>query len=115
LDRKNILEAVEGSLKRLKTDYIDLYQIHWPDRSVPLFGAGGSTWREPSVREEVTIEETLAVLAEIVRAGKVRHIGLSNETPWGVARFLRAAETGLGPRAVSIQNAYHLMNRAFEM
>ena len=115
LDRKNILEAIEGSLKRLQTDYIDLYQIHWPDRSVPLFGAGGSTWREPSVREEVTIEETLAVLAEIVRAGKVRHIGLSNETPWGVARFLRAAETGVGPRVVSIQNAYHLMNRAFEM
>ena len=115
LDRKNILEAVEGSLNRLQTDYIDLYQLHWPDRSVPLFGAGGSTWREPSLREEVAIEETLAVLEELVRAGKIRHIGLSNETPWGVARFLRAAEQGGGPRIVSIQNAYHLMNRAFEM
>ncbi len=115
LDRKNILEAVEGSLKRLQTDYIDLYQLHWPDRSVPLFGAGGSTWREPSRREEVAVEETLAVLAELVRAGKVRHVGLSNETPWGVAQFLRAAEQGIGPRVVSIQNAYHLMNRAFEM
>ncbi len=115
LDRKNILEAVEGSLKRLQTDYIDLFQLHWPDRSVPLFGAGGSTWREPSVREEVPIEETLAVLSEFVRSGKVRHIGLSNETPWGVAQFLRAAEQGVGPRVVSIQNAYHLMNRAFEM
>ena len=115
LDRKNVLEAVEGSLRRLQTDYIDLYQLHWPDRSVPLFGAGGSAWREPSVREEVAIEETLAVLAELVRAGKVRHVGLSNETPWGVARFLRAAEQGGGPRVVSIQNAYHLMNRTFEM
>ena len=115
LDRKNILEAVEGSLRRLQTDYIDLYQLHWPDRSVPLFGAGGSTWREPSQREEVPIEETLAVLSDLVRSGKVRHIGLSNETSWGVARFLRAAEEGVGPRVVSIQNAYHLMNRAFEM
>jgi len=115
LDRKNIVEAVEGSLKRLQTDYIDLYQLHWPDRSVPLFGAGGSTWREPSVREEVAIEETLGALAELVRAGKVRHIGLSNETPWGLARFLRAADEGVGPRVVSIQNAYHLMNRTFEM
>jgi aryl-alcohol dehydrogenase-like predicted oxidoreductase len=115
LDCKNILEAVEGSLKRLQTDYIDLYQLHWPDRSVPLFGAGGSTWREPSVREEVAIEETLGVLAELVRAGKVRHVGLSNETPWGVARFLGAAEAGAGPRVVSIQNAYHLANRTFEM
>jgi len=115
LDRCNLLEAVEGSLKRLQTDYIDLYQLHWPDRSVPLFGDGGSTWREPSVREEVAIEETLAALAELVRAGKVRHVGLSNETCWGVARFLRAAEQGIGPRVVSIQNAYHLTNRSFEM
>ena len=115
LDRKNIFEAVEGSLKRLQTDYIDLYQLHWPDRSVPLFGAGGTIWREPSRREEVPIEETLAALNELAQAGKVRHIGLSNETPWGVARFLRAAEQDLGPRVVSIQNAYSFLNRTFEM
>jgi aryl-alcohol dehydrogenase-like predicted oxidoreductase len=115
LDRKNIHYAVEQSLKRLQTDYIDLYQLHWPDRSVPLFGAGGTTWRQPSIRPEVDIEETLEALDDLVKAGKVRHIGLSNETPWGVARFLRAAELGHGPRVASIQNAYHFLNRTFEM
>jgi aryl-alcohol dehydrogenase-like predicted oxidoreductase len=115
LDRRNIFEAVEGSLRRLRTDYIDLYQLHWPDRSVPIFGEGGTTWREPTLREEVPIEETLEALAELVASGKVRHIGLSNETPWGVARFLRAAELGHGPRVVSIQNAYNFLNRTFEM
>ncbi len=115
LDAKNIAWAVEQSLKRLQTDYIDLYQIHWPDRSLPLFGAGGTIYRRPSRREETPIEETLAALDSLVRAGKVRHIGLSNETCWGVARFLRAAELGLGPRIVSIQNAYHFLNRTFEI
>lgn len=115
LDRKNVHFAIEGSLKRLQTDYVDLYQLHWPDRSLPLFGAGGTTYRRPTNREEISIEETLAALDELVKAGKARHVGLSNETPWGVARFLRAAELGLGPRVVSIQNAYHLLNRTFEM
>ncbi|MGJ0506405.1 MAG: aldo/keto reductase [Methylocystis sp.] len=115
LDRKNIQEAIDGSLKRLQTDYVDLYQLHWPDRSLPLWGAGGTTYRRPSKRAEVPVEETLAALDELVKAGKVRHIGLSNETPWGVARFLRGAELGLGPRVVSIQNAYNLINRTFEM
>ncbi|TLG78858.1 aldo/keto reductase [Methylocystis sp. B8] len=115
LDAKNIDYAVEGSLKRLQTDYIDLYQLHWPDRSLPLWGAGGTTYRRPTRREEIPIEETLEALARLVEAGKVRHIGLSNETPWGVARFLRAAELGHGPRVVSIQNAYNLVNRTFEM
>ncbi|GLI91700.1 aldo/keto reductase [Methylocystis echinoides] len=115
LDRKNIHVAIDGSLKRLQTDYVDLYQLHWPDRSLPLWGAGGTTYRPPSTRAEVPIEETLAALDELVKAGKVRHIGLSNETPWGVARFLRAAELGHGPRVASIQNAYNLLNRTFEM
>jgi aryl-alcohol dehydrogenase-like predicted oxidoreductase len=115
LDKKNIAYAVEQSLKRLQTDYIDLYQLHWPDRSVPLFGEGGTAWRSPSPREEVAIEETLAALDELAKAGKIRHIGLSNETAWGVAQFLRGAEAGIGPRVVSIQNAYHLLNRTFEM
>lgn len=114
LDRKNIHVAIDGSLKRLRTDYVDLYQLHWPDRSLPLWGAGGTTYRPPSKRAEVPIEETLAALDELVKAGKVRHIGLSNETPWGVARFLRAAELGHGPRVASIQNAYNLLNRTFE-
>lgn len=115
LDRKNIHFAIEGSLKRLQTDYVDLYQLHWPDRSLPLWGAGGTTYRPPSKRAEIPIEETLDALQELVKAGKVRHIGLSNETPWGVARFLRATEFGHGPRVVSIQNAYNLINRSFEM
>jgi aryl-alcohol dehydrogenase-like predicted oxidoreductase len=115
LDRRNIHYAIDGSLKRLQTDYVDLYQLHWPDRSLPLWGAGGTTYRPPSTRDEVLIEETLEALDELVKAGKVRHIGLSNETPWGVARFLRAAELGHGPRVASIQNAYNLINRSFEM
>ncbi|MGA8172065.1 MAG: aldo/keto reductase [Methylocystis sp.] len=115
LDKKNIAYAIEQSLKRLQTDYIDLYQLHWPDRSVPLFGDGGTVWRQPSAREEVAVEETLAALDELVKTGKVRHIGLSNETPWGVQRFLRGAEAGVGPRVVSIQNAYNFLNRTFEM
>ncbi len=115
LDKKNIAFAVEASLKRLQTDYIDLYQLHWPDRSVPLFGSGGTTWRQPSIRPEVSVAETLDALNELVGAGKVRHVGLSNETPWGVAQFLRASEIGFGPRIVSIQNAYHFLNRTFEM
>ncbi|MBM3625262.1 MAG: aldo/keto reductase, partial [Alphaproteobacteria bacterium] len=115
LDAANINVAIEGSLKRLQTDYIDLYQLHWPDRSLPLWGAGGTTYRRPTKRDEVPIEETLESLARLVKAGKVRHIGLSNETPWGVARFLRAAELDRGPRVVTVQNAYNLLNRTFEM
>ncbi|MBM3654970.1 MAG: NADP(H)-dependent aldo-keto reductase [Alphaproteobacteria bacterium] len=115
LDAKNIDHAIEGSLKRLQTDYIDLYQLHWPDRSLPLWGAGGTTYRRPTKRDEIPIEETLDALSRLVKSGKVRHIGLSNETPWGVARFLRAAELGHGPRVVSIQNAYNLINRTFEI
>jgi aryl-alcohol dehydrogenase-like predicted oxidoreductase len=115
LDARNINAAIEGSLKRLQTDYIDLYQLHWPDRSLPLWGAGGTVYRRPTKRDEIPIEETLEALTRLVKAGKVRHIGLSNETPWGVARFLRAAELGHGPRVVSIQNAYNLVNRTFEI
>ncbi|MDI4665834.1 aldo/keto reductase [Xanthobacter autotrophicus] len=116
LDAKNIAYAIDGSLKRLQTDYVDLYQLHWPDRAVPLFGqpsAGGppTTGDGP----EVPIEETLGALADLVTAGKVRHVGLSNETPWGVHRFLRAAETGGGPRVASVQNAYNLINREYEV
>ncbi|HMK88814.1 MAG TPA: aldo/keto reductase [Methylocystis sp.] len=115
LDARSVAEAIEGSLKRLRTDYVDLYQLHWPDRSVPLWGASGTRWRDPSRRDEVPIEETLAALDALVKAGKVRHVGLSNETPWGVAQFLSASGRGIGPRMASIQNAYNLLNRCFEM
>ncbi|WP_036292269.1 NADP(H)-dependent aldo-keto reductase [Methylosinus sp. PW1] len=115
LDRKNIEYAIDGSLKRLQTDYVDLYQLHWPDRPLPLFGAGGTIYRAPPKVDEIPIEETLEALADLVKAGKIRHVALSNETSWGVARFLSAAEKGHGPRVVSIQNAYNLINRTFEI
>ena len=112
-DRKNLTEALDGSLRRLQTDYVDLYQLHWPDRSTTTFGRPAYPWVDDAYT--VPIEETLAVLAEFVKAGKVRHIGVSNETPWGVAQFLRAAEKLGLPRIVSIQNPYSLVTRGFEM
>jgi aryl-alcohol dehydrogenase-like predicted oxidoreductase len=113
LDRKNIEQALDDSLRRLQTDYVDLYQLHWPDRHVQLFGRRGIAVLDDHA-DTVPIAETLDVLADLVRAGKVRHVGVSNETPWGVSEFLRAArETGL-PRIVSIQNAYNLLNRVYE-
>jgi aryl-alcohol dehydrogenase-like predicted oxidoreductase len=113
LDRKGLTEALDGSLKRLQTDYVDLYQMHWPDRSINSFGQLNYAHFPDEVT--VPIEETLAVLAEFIKAGKVRHIGLSNETPWGVASYLRAAEQGIGPRVATIQNPYNLLNRTFEI
>ncbi|MCB0219955.1 MAG: NADP(H)-dependent aldo-keto reductase [Chrysiogenetes bacterium] len=112
LDRKNIEYAVDQSLKRLQTDYIDLYQLHWPDRPIPLFGGLAYTHKES--RDEVAPEETLEVLADLVKAGKIRHVGLSNETPWGVSKFLQASETKNLPRVQSVQNAFNLINRTFE-
>ena len=110
-DAKNIFEAVDKSLKRLQTDYIDLYQLHWPDRRMNLFGGLDYTHYDD---DAVPIAETLEAFAALVKAGKIRHIGVSNETAWGVAQWLRAAEiTGL-PRIVSIQNAYNLVNRTYE-
>ena len=111
-DRKNLTEALDGSLKRLQTDYVDLYQLHWPDRSTTTFGRPAYPWVDDAYT--VPIEETLGVLAEFVKAGKVRAIGVSNETPWGVAQFLRAAEKLGLPRIASIQNPYSLLNRTFE-
>lgn len=112
--RKQILEAVDKSLKRLQTDYIDLYQLHWPDRPVSLFGAGGLTYTHVDF-DSHPIDEILETLGEVVKAGKVRHIGLSNETPWGTMKFLHYAETKGLPRVQSIQNAYNLTNRIFEL
>lgn len=113
LDRDNIEQAVDGSLKRLQTDYIDLYQLHWPQRKTNYFGRLGYV-HEPTP-DWVPLEETLGVLADLVERGKVRAIGVSNETPWGLMRYLAAAErTGL-PRMASIQNPYSLLNRSFEV
>ncbi|SMH55785.1 NADP(H)-dependent aldo-keto reductase [Azospirillum agricola] len=112
LDRANLFAAVEASLARLKTDYIDLYQIHWPDRVTNRFGA--RLYSHKPEKDDVSIEETLAALGELVTAGKIRHVGLSNDSPWGVMRFLRAAEVAGLPRVASVQNAYNLLNRTFE-
>ncbi len=111
--RRHLTEALEGSLKRLQTDTIDLYQIHWPDRPTNYFGKLGYTHREQP--EAVSIEETLGALADFVKAGKVRHVGISNETPWGLAEYLRLSREKNGPRVVSIQNPYSLLNRTFEV
>ncbi|MBO1351493.1 MAG: NADP(H)-dependent aldo-keto reductase [Hormoscilla sp. GUM202] len=113
VDRANVEQAVSDSLKRLRTDYIDLYQIHWPDRYVPLFGAPDY---DPSrSRDTVPIAEQLEVFADSIKAGKIRYLGLSNETPWGVCEFCHlAGQLGL-PKVVSIQNAFNLTNRQFQI
>ena len=112
LTRQHIREACESSLQRLQTDYLDLYQVHWPDRSANFFGKLGYQ-RNPE--ESFTpIEETLGALHELVQEGKIRHIGLSNETPWGTMEYLRLARENNWPRVVSIQNPYNLLNRSFE-
>ena len=113
LDRANILAAVDASLQRLATDYIDLYQLHWPDRSTNFFGQLG--YRHVDDESPVPIDETLEVLTELVRSGKVRYVGLSNETPWGLHRFLQLADQRRLARVVSIQNPYSLLNRSFEI
>lgn len=113
LDRANIMTAIEQSLRRLQTDYIDLYQIHWPARNVPMFGK--NNYDPAQERPSTSVEEQLTVLAELVKSGKVRYVGVSNETPWGVAEFLKVAEKLGLPRIVTIQNPYNLINRTFEV
>jgi len=112
LNADHIRRAVDDSLKRLQTDYIDLYQIHWPSRGTNFFGQLGY---QQSSHSGVPIMETLSTLADLVSSGKVRHIGISNETPWGLAEYLKLAERHQLPRIVSIQNPYGLLNRSFEV
>jgi len=113
LTRAQVLAACDASLKRLQTDFIDLYQVHWPERSTNFFGQLG--FRASDDQHTTPIAETLAALGELVQAGKVRHIGISNETPWGAAEYLRLAREQKLPRVVSIQNPYSLLNRSFEV
>ncbi len=113
LNRSNMEVAIEGSLRRLQTDYLDLYQLHWPDRPTMFFGDREYDWGADE-GDSVPLRESLEALAELVKAGKVRYIGLSNETPWGTMRFLQLAKELNLPRVVTIQNPYSLLNRIFD-
>jgi aryl-alcohol dehydrogenase-like predicted oxidoreductase len=112
LVRDHVEAALAASLKRLQTDYVDLYQVHWPARSTNYFGRLGYEHEPDELATDIA--ETAAVLDGFVRDGRVRAIGISNETPWGVMQWLRAQEQGIAPRIASIQNPYNLLNRSFE-
>ena len=112
-DKKNINEAIDASLKRLKTDYIDLYQLHWPERSVGMFGQLDFNYN--SNDSWTPFEDILENLQKLIKSGKVRYIGLSNETPWGILKFLKIAEEQSLPRVMSVQNCYSLVNRVFDI
>jgi len=113
LSKKHILKAIDYSLKKLQTDYIDLYQVHWPERKSNYFGRLGYVYPEPE--DVIPIEETLDALSEAVKLGKIRYTGVSNETPWGVMEYLKFSREKDQPRIVSIQNPYSLLNRIYEV
>lgn len=117
LAREDIMMAIDRSLKNLKTDYVDLYQIHFPERKVP-WGSNPTRmgkWPVSRDEDEIAIHDILPVFADLVKAGKIRHFGLSNESSWGVMKFVFESEKGAGPRPASVQNAYNLVNRTFEV
>jgi aryl-alcohol dehydrogenase-like predicted oxidoreductase len=114
LDRKSVLSACDDNLRRLQTDYIDLYQVHWPQRPTNYFGKLGYEHVDKTAAD-VPIEETLGALDELVKQGKVRHVGVSNETPWGLHQYLSASREKKLVRIASIQNPYSLLNRSFEV
>ena len=113
LDKQNIEAALNASLKRLQTEYLDLYQLHWPERDTNYFGKLG--YYHAPEKNGVPIEETLEVLNDLVQSGKIRHIGLSNETAWGISEYCRLSDQKQFPRIVSIQNPYNLLNRSYEI
>ena len=112
-DEKKLTEAIEGSLKRLKTDYIDLYQLHWPERNTNFFGKLGYVHTNDDQWNK--FEDILLTLKKFIDQGKIRHIGISNETAWGLAKFLELSKTKKLPRMVSVQNPYNLLNRTYEV
>jgi aryl-alcohol dehydrogenase-like predicted oxidoreductase len=111
---ENISQAIEGSLKRLKTDYIDLYQLHWPERNVNYFGTRDYDHNSKENKWN-SFESILKVLKKFIFQGKIRHIGISNETPWGFSKYLEKSEKLNLPRIVSVQNPYNLLNRAYDI
>lgn len=113
LTRSHIRRACEDSLRRLQTDYIDLYQVHWPDRNANFFGKLG--YQHQPDEQATPVEETLEALHELVQEGRIRHVGISNETPWGMSEYLRLSRERSWPRIASIQNPYNLLNRTFEV
>tara|TARA_Y100001970_G_C14102759_1_gene786421 strand:+ start:215 stop:1267 length:1053 start_codon:yes stop_codon:yes gene_type:complete len=113
-DKKNLTNAIDSSLKRLQTDYIDLYQLHWPERKVPKFGKLDFEY-DPHDKDWEEIEDVLENLNDFVKQGKIRFVGLSNETPWGTMKFLQIAKEKNLPRMMSIQNVYSLVNRVFDI
>ena len=111
---KKMAEALEGSLKRLKTDYIDLYQLHWPERSTNCFGKREFILRE-NEREWNSFESILIALEKFIKSGKIRYIGVSNETPYGLSKYLEISKSKNLPRIMSVQNPYSLVNRTYEI
>ena len=112
-DREKLNDAVNQSLKRLQTDYIDLYQLHWPERKTNYFGKLG--YEHKNDNEWNNFEEILNSLDEIIKSGKVKYVGLSNETAWGLTKFLEISKTKNLPRVMSVQNPYNLLNRTYEI
>jgi len=112
-DKKNLTEALNGSLKRLQTDYIDLYQLHWPERNTNMFGRLGYEHKDNN--EWNKFEDVLENLKKFIDEGKIRYIGLSNETPWGTSKFLEISKEKKLPRMMSVQNPYSLLNRTYEV
>ena len=113
-DEKKNGEAIDGSLKRLKTDYIDLYQLHWPERSTNFFGRRDYLFNNKEGNWN-SFEDILEALEKFVKSGKIRHIGMSNETPYGLSRYLEISKNKGAPRMMSVQNPYNLVNRTYEI
>lgn len=113
--RESIIEALEGSLQRLQTDYIDLYQLHWPERTTNYFGKRGYK-HDVSDHWQDNFHQVLETLRDLIREGKIRQVGISNETPWGTMRYLEEGKVHASlPRTITIQNPYSLLNRTFEV